>query len=99
MTEHNLPDKDDAPWLDCMDGFKTLSDAELLETLDQATVTCSDCGDKYGVYSVRYSSWWVGKCHVCGEEKTCHGVARFRLLLYHTQKIKCSACETKVKSV
>jgi hypothetical protein len=23
MTEHNLPDKDDAPWLDCMDGFKT----------------------------------------------------------------------------
>ena len=22
MTEHNLPDKDDAPWLDCMDGFK-----------------------------------------------------------------------------
>jgi hypothetical protein len=23
MTEHNLPDKDDAPWLDCMDGFQT----------------------------------------------------------------------------
>jgi len=22
MTEHNLPDKDDAPWLDCMDGFQ-----------------------------------------------------------------------------
>ena len=22
MTEHNLPEKDDAPWLDCMDGFK-----------------------------------------------------------------------------
>jgi len=22
MAEHNLPDKDDAPWLDCMDGFK-----------------------------------------------------------------------------
>ena len=69
MTEHNLPDKDDAPWLDCLDGFKTLSDAELLETLDQATVTCAGCGDKYGVHSVRSSSWWVGKCHVCGEEK------------------------------
>jgi hypothetical protein len=25
MTEHNLPDKDDAPWLDCMDGFGTAS--------------------------------------------------------------------------
>lgn len=22
MTEHNLPDKDDAPWLNCMDGFQ-----------------------------------------------------------------------------
>ncbi len=46
-----------------------MNDKKLLETLDQATVTCADCGDKYGVYSVRYSSWWVGKCHVCGEEK------------------------------
>ena len=25
MTEHNLPDKDDAPWLDCLDAFKDLS--------------------------------------------------------------------------
>jgi len=25
MTEHNLPDKDDAPWLDCMDGFGKVS--------------------------------------------------------------------------
>lgn len=25
MTEHNLPGKDDAPWLDCMDGFRTAS--------------------------------------------------------------------------
>jgi uncharacterized protein (DUF983 family) len=46
-----------------------VNDKKLLETLDQATVTCADCGDKYGVHSVRYSSWWVGKCHVCGEEK------------------------------
>ncbi len=46
-----------------------MNDKKLLETLDQATVTCADCGDKYGVHSVRYSSWWVGKCHVCGEEK------------------------------
>jgi uncharacterized protein (DUF983 family) len=46
-----------------------MNDKKLLETLDHATVTCADCGDKYGVHSVRYSSWWVGKCHVCGEEK------------------------------
>ena len=46
-----------------------MNDKKLLETLDKATVTCADCGDKYGVHSVRYSSWWVGKCHVCGEEK------------------------------
>jgi len=25
MTEHNLPNEDDAPWLDCMDGFKQLT--------------------------------------------------------------------------
>jgi len=25
MTEHNLPKEDDAPWLDCMDGFKQLT--------------------------------------------------------------------------
>jgi hypothetical protein len=29
MTEHNLPDKDDAPWLDCLDGFKDLSKPSL----------------------------------------------------------------------
>jgi translation initiation factor 2 beta subunit (eIF-2beta)/eIF-5 len=46
-----------------------VNDKKLLETLDQATVTCADCGDKYGVHSVRYSSWWVGKCHVCGKER------------------------------
>ena len=25
MIEHNLPNEDDAPWLDCMDGFKQLT--------------------------------------------------------------------------
>jgi len=26
VTDFNLPDKDDAPWLDCMDGFQNLED-------------------------------------------------------------------------
>lgn len=32
MTEHNLPEKDDAPWLDCMDGFSTLKNTTLSPT-------------------------------------------------------------------
>ena len=41
----------------------------LLKKLETAYNTCSDCGDKYGVYSVGCSSSWNGKCGVCGEEK------------------------------
>lgn len=58
--------------LNCSDTLMTesaLSSKDLLSTLEQATITCADCGDKYGVHSVRYSSWWNGKCHICGEEK------------------------------
>ena len=42
MTEHNLSDKDDAPWLDCMDGFQVTkqqpelsSQAQVQKELDQ----------------------------------------------------------------
>lgn len=45
-----------------------LSD-NLVERLTQADVVCRDCGDKYGKYSVGYSSTWEGQCHVCGETK------------------------------
>jgi hypothetical protein len=45
-----------------------LSD-NLVERLTQADVVCSDCGDKYGKYSVGCSSTWEGQCHVCGETK------------------------------
>jgi hypothetical protein len=31
MTEHNLPDKDDAPWLDCMDGFASAAEHQISE--------------------------------------------------------------------
>jgi hypothetical protein len=40
-----------------------------IQTLKDAEVTCHDCGDKYGVYSVGCSSTWQGKCGVCGQTK------------------------------
>lgn len=42
---------------------------KLLRTLDSAYTSCTDCGSKYGVYSVGSSSVWMGNCDVCGEEK------------------------------
>jgi hypothetical protein len=45
-----------------------MTDRELLYKLNQASVCCADCGEKYGVHSVGYSSWWNGKCHVCEQQ-------------------------------
>ena len=45
------------------------SDKELIKKLKNAYVTCFDCGEKYGLYSVGCSSVWEGKCDVCGETK------------------------------
>ena len=47
----------------------TAENTPSLKTLKDAEVTCHDCGDKYGVYSVGCSSTWQGKCDVCGEVK------------------------------
>ncbi len=41
----------------------------LLQKLLTADVVCSDCGQKYGKYSVGCSSVWNGTCGVCGEDK------------------------------
>ena len=40
----------------------------LLERLTTADLICSDCGNKYGKYSVGCSSFHIGTCEVC--EKT-----------------------------
>ncbi len=45
-----------------------MTDRELLHKLNQASVCCADCGEKYGVHSVGYSSWWNGTCDVCNKE-------------------------------
>jgi len=41
----------------------------MIETLNQASVVCRDCGAEWGVYSVGCSSVWQGICQVCGETK------------------------------
>jgi hypothetical protein len=55
-----LPEEMDAMSAENTPSLKTLKDAE---------VTCHDCGNKYGTYSVGCSSTWEGKCDVCGEVK------------------------------
>jgi hypothetical protein len=47
----------------------TAENTPSLKTLKEAEVTCHDCGNKYGTYSVGCSSTWEGKCDVCGEVK------------------------------
>jgi len=42
-----------------------MNNKQLIKKLKNANVTCNECGDKYGVYSVGCSSWWTGVCHVC----------------------------------
>jgi hypothetical protein len=37
----------------------------LLEKLTQAYICCSDCGHKFGVYSVGVLNPWMGICDVC----------------------------------
>ena len=59
-AEQYLPEEMDAMTAENTPSLKTLKDAE---------VTCHDCGNKYGTYSVGCSSTWEGKCDVCGEVK------------------------------
>ena len=40
---------------------------ETLKKLRTAYKVCSTCGDKYGTYHNRVSSWWNDKCDVCGK--------------------------------
>jgi len=51
--------------LKLIDMEKALSKKTLLNRLKTATVTCFDCGKKYGVYHNGVSSVWPGECHVC----------------------------------
>ena len=41
----------------------------MIKTLQNADVTCKDCGARWGVYSVGCSSTWMGVCQICEERK------------------------------
>ena len=41
----------------------------MIETLEQAAVTCKDCGAEWGIYSVGCSSTWMGVCQICEQHK------------------------------
>jgi len=64
MTEHNLPDKDDAPWLDCMDGFRGEYEPRNREKARAAHRTLFWCG-KCDAQIVSQSE----KCPNCGHRE------------------------------
>jgi len=41
----------------------------MIKRLNNAYVSCNECGTEWGVYSVGCSSMWQGICDVCGETK------------------------------
>lgn len=67
----------------------------LVERLTQADVVCSDCGDKYGKYSVGCSSTWEGQCHVCGETKS---ITEVRDWGYLAKGIALARAQANIKS-
>ena len=64
----------------------------LYHRLMSADVVCSDCGNKYGKYSVGCSSVWEGTCDVCGETK---GVTEVRDYGYLTKGLKELGAKTR----
>ena len=47
----------------------SLEKLNLVNRLLNANVVCSECGTKYGKYSVGCSSVWNGVCNVCDQER------------------------------
>jgi hypothetical protein len=73
-----------------------MSNKKLIKKLKDAYVTCFDCGDKYGVYSVGCSSVWEGKCDVCGETKRITEARDFAYFVTGIRKLIKEDNETKV---
>jgi hypothetical protein len=53
MNEHNLLENDDAPWLDCMDGFMTHE--EMLEEAERREAANKKTTESLGVEPTDYS--------------------------------------------
>jgi hypothetical protein len=73
-----------------------MSNKKLIKKLKDAYVTCFDCGDKYGVYSVNCSSVWEGKCDVCDETKNITETRDFAYFVTGIRKLIKEDNETKV---
>lgn len=59
-----------------------------VDTLQNASTVCKDCGSKYGTYSVGCSSTWEGKCGVCGETKSVTEVRDYGYLSKGIKELK-----------
>ena len=82
-----------------------MSNKKLIKKLKDAYTSCSDCGKKYGVYSVGCSSVWEGKCDVCGETKPVTEARDYGYFITGIRKLTLednaakSNSQTKVKQV
>jgi translation initiation factor 2 beta subunit (eIF-2beta)/eIF-5 len=41
----------------------------MIRRLNNAYVSCKECGTEWGIYSVGCSSTWMGVCQICEERK------------------------------
>ena len=76
---------------------KQLTNKQLIKKLQNAYQTCSDCGDKYGVYSVGCSSVWNGKCGVCEKETRVTESRDFGYFITGIRKLKLEIQQEKTK--
>ena len=74
-----------------------LEKLNLINRLTNADVVCSDCGQKYGKYSVGCSSVWEGKCGVCGERKPITEVRDYGYLTKGINELKGNIKEQSAK--
>ena len=60
---------------------------KLLKLLREAEVCCIDCGNKYGEPRDGWSSVWIARCNVCGEEKAVTETRDYRYLAKGIQEL------------
>ena len=74
-----------------------LEKLNLINRLTNADVVCSECGTKYGKYSVGCSSVWQGECGVCGERKPITEVRDYGYLTKGINELKGNIKEQSAK--
>jgi hypothetical protein len=70
---------------------------KLIKKLKDAYKVCKDCGTKYGVYSVGCSSSWIGRCDVCGDEKSVTEARDYGYLMTGIRKLALKKEETPME--